>query len=660
MGKISPLILAMTACLALVSCKKESGSTVTTLTNALAQAWNYVEENSAEDAAKEAALAKLPRGKTLYLVGFQWGEPHSFNPLNGYPDWPSRPEFNLMYEHLTEYNSMTGELQPSIGRIERANKDYVSVILNPLAKWSDGRPLTADDVLFSYNLNLTNSDAPCSYIQGFVKELTVDTLKTVIKNKSGDSIGVKTEERVYLWVDKEDRNNPLSVLDQTSTVPILPKHVFEPLLRAAGGSISRVADDPMMGAQIISGPYNLYMASNEKIVIRRRDDYWGNEAYHDGKVAAPEFIVHAIYKGNEHASAALKNGELDISSNYTPRIWLKENVKTWFDAEPYFLPGSIPMFIINTTRPPLDNKHYRRAMAFAIDYEKIKKLAVSGYTTDVQSGLILPFSAESTYFSQEEVDKYGATRYDPERAKEELKLGGFKPIFDKKKNNLLFVLSNARPNTDKNGSVLKDKFGDTVWVGDTMPTVGIMSPSGWTDFESVVRIAITGMRAVGIDVRPNFVDDTQYWPAQTTGNFDLFFDTPIAMLSKSTPWSRFEGVMSARNWKPVGQKMYENIGRWNDPNSENFIPQIDSLLHKIPLMESESEKKKAYTLLNRYFMEEQPTLPVLYRPEEYYEFSTKYWTNFPTAANPYAPPRMPVASAGTRLLWEIVSTTGGN
>jgi peptide/nickel transport system substrate-binding protein len=76
-------------------------------------------------------------------------------------------------------------------------------------------------------------------------------------------------------------------------------------------------------------------------------------------------------------------------------------------------------------------------------------------------------------------------------------------------------------------------------------------------------------------------------------------------------------------------------------------------------MECSEERRAAYTLLNRYFMQEQPTLPVTYRPEEYYQFSEKYWTNFPTAENPYAPPRMPVAGAGTRLLWGIVPT-GGN
>ncbi|MCL1945893.1 MAG: ABC transporter substrate-binding protein [Chitinivibrionia bacterium] len=626
MRKFSPLILAIAALLTLASCKKESGSTATTLSDALAQAMNYEESDDAGNAKIEAEIARLPREETLYLVGFQWSPPYSFNPLAGWPDWPARPEFNLMYEQLTAFNSMTDEIVPLIGRVEQANNDFVSVILNPSAKWSDGKPLTAADVVFTYNLNLNSPDAPCSYIKGVIKEVSVDTLRT-------DDL---VEERLYLWVDKEDRNNPLSVLDLISTVPILPAHVFEQLIRAAGGSVSTVAGDPMTRPHVISGPYNYLMHSNEKIVVKRRDDYWGNNALHDGKMPAPKYVVHPIYKGNDHSSAALRKGELDVSSNFMPRVWLKKTVNTWFEGEPYFKPGAIPMFIINATNPPLSSKHYRRAMAFGIDYEKIKNLAVSGYTTDLQPGLIMPFSAESAYFSQEEVDKYGASIFDPERAKEELRLGGFKPQFDKK-------------------GILLNVIGPD---GNPVPTVGIMCPSGWTDFELVVKNAVESMRSVGIDVRENFVDGSKYYSVMETGDFDLYFDTPASMRSKSTPWSRFEVIMSSRNFRPIGQRMQNNKGRWNNPESSEHISQVDSLLNAIPLMENEEQKKEAYKLLNRIYMEEQPTLPVLYRPEEYYEFSTKYWTNFPTEKNPYAPPRMPVASAGTRMLWELVPTGG--
>jgi peptide/nickel transport system substrate-binding protein len=636
MKRLHPLIFALATALLITSCKTESGSTATTLSDALAQAWNFTETDDSAMNEREAAIARLPRERTLFLVGFQWGTPFSFNPLGSWPDFPIRPEFNLMYEQLTVFNSMTNEIEPLIGRIDESNNDFVSVILNPAARWSDGRRLTSADVLFTYNLNLTNSDAPCSYILGVISHLTVDTVMTTVRNENGDSINVVMEERVFVWVDKEDRNNPLSVLDLISTVPIWPQHVFEPLLRAAGGRIADVVRDPMSRPQVVSGPYNYFMHSNEKIVIRRRDDYWGNDALRGGRLPAPEFIIHPIFKGNEHASTALRRGDLDISSNFIPRVWRHKTVHTWFDGPPFYKPGAIPMFIINTTQFPLNNKHFRRAMAFAINYEDVRNLAVSGYSTEIQSGLIMPFSAEAQFFDEDDVQRYGATRFDPEAAKRELELGGFTPVWDRR-GNLSHVL-------DANG--------------DTVPPIGIMSPSGWTDFESVVRIAVDGMRAVGIDVRPNFVDASRYFSVKETGDFDLLFDTPASMRSKSTPWARFEVVMSTRNFRPIGQRMQNNAGRWNDPSLPNHIPQVDSLLQAIPLMNCETELKEAYTKLNRIFMQEQPTIPVVYRPEEFYSFSTRWWTNFPTESNPYAPPRMPVASAGTRMLWEIVPTGG--
>ena len=48
-----------------------------------------------------------------------------------------------------------------------------------------------------------------------------------------------------------------------------------------------------------------------------------------------------------------------------------------------------------------------------------------------------------------------------------------------------------------------------------------------------------------------------------------------------------------------------------------------------------------------------PVLPVMYRPATYYNFSTKHWTNFPTAETPYAPPDNLVVTTGVSALWEI-------
>ncbi len=640
MKKLVPLLLSGAILLSVVSCKKDKGTSGTTLSDALITALSDDTETS-ETPDESEEISTFEREKTLYLVGFQWGDPSSFNPLNGWPAWPTRPEFNLMYEQLTVYNSMSGKIEPLLGRLEEKNNDYVSVILNNKAKWSDGVPLTAADVKFTYDMNLNHPEAPCSYVEGFLKEVTVDTLYTLSYNADSSVSDTTVEERIFLHVDKNGRNNPYSLADFISSIPILPKHIFAPLIAAAGGELGEVARDIMDRPQVVSGPYNLFTYSNEKIVIKRRDDYWGNEALYGGRQAKPEYVIHPIYKGNEHSSNALKHGDLDISSNFMPRIWMKKGVGTWYDSLPYFKAGSVPMFIINTTKAPLNDKHYRRAMAFAIDYSKIAKLAVSGYTDPIQSGLIMPFSAESTYYSQEEVNKYGATRFDVEAARAELKAGGYVSVFEDttKTKDGEIVYGNLKHVLDKNGK--------------KMPSLSIKSPAGWSDFESIVKLAVKSMREVGIDVREGFVDASQYWPAQHTGDFDLFMDTPMAKLSASMPWARFEKIMSSSNWKPVGGKMYENIGRFNNPESENYIPEIDSLLNAVPLLTDEAQIREALTTLNKYFMDEQPTLPLLYRPEEFYEFSTKHWTNFPTENNPYAPPHMPVAGAGTKILWEI-------
>ena len=76
-------------------------------------------------------------------------------------------------------------------------------------------------------------------------------------------------------------------------------------------------------------------------------------------------------------------------------------------------------------------------------------------------------------------------------------------------------------------------------------------------------------------------------------------------------------------------------------------------LDKIPTIRDEAELTLAYRELNKIFMETIPVLPVMYRPTQYYQFSTKHWTNFPTEENPYAPPQHLIVAAGVKALWEI-------
>lgn len=122
--------------------------------------------------------------------------------------------------------------------------------------------------------------------------------------------------------------------------------------------------------------------------------------------------------------------------------------------------------------------------------------------------------------------------------------------------------------------------------------------------------------------------------------------TQTAEMSAASPWNRFDQIMGSVSYKPVGEEAFANQGRYKNADA-------DKLISTIPAMTDEKELTEAYRELNKIFMETIPALPVMYRPTQYYQFSTKHWTNFPSEENPYAPPQILVIAAGVKALWGI-------
>lgn len=570
----------------------------------------------------------LPRADTFYVAGRQWGEPTTFNPLLSNPAWPVSG-MNLMYETLLLYNPLTGKMEPLLAESWKQNDDSIEVTLNAAARWSDGKPVTGWDAKYSYDLGEKNKSLPMAPVWQYITAVKLlDAGGNEVEDKPSDTKDYP--RRVKFLLDKE-KSNPLIVLDNLQDIRIVPRHVFEPLFQKLG-NLEAVTNLKCDKDPIISGPYQLKLYSSEKIVTERRPDYWGNAALHDGKLPAPKYVVHPIYKSNDHFSIALQQGRLDMSSTFVPRIWRKaeKGVRAWFDEAPYFAAAAMPMLIINAKHGPLSDVAYRRAMAFAVNYTDIRELAASGYSDPLQAGLILPFGLEGKYFSAEDAKQYGVT-YDPARAKQTLAEAGYKSIFNEKGE-----LTETR---DKNGQ--------------RVPTVYIKSPTGWSDWESIVKIAVRGMREAGIDARERFIDASLFWNAGFQGDFDLIMNTPASPPSPSKPWSRFETVLTTADFAPEGEKIYKNIGRFNDPKAPGYIARIDQLLNTIPNMKSEAELVAAYRELNIIFMQQQPTIPLMYRPDQFYEFSTRHWSNFATAKNPYLPQQVPGERLGTKMLWSL-------
>lgn len=591
-----------------------------------------------------------PREKTLYIGGFQWGEPASFNPLSDWPvTWPATGGSNLMYESLFAYNILTGELEPLLASRYEFDRSVITVFLNEGTKWSDGKDLTVDDVEYTYYLHKRYQTLHHS-IWRFIDTLEID----------------RDQKSISFVMDKKEFN-PLTVKDMITAVFILPKHVFSKIetdakemhaeLKSKNNGVyeSAVLKQMLavnfMDSTIGSGPYQLAEQSSNRIVLKRVDTYWGNSIIRNGDMAKPQYVIHPLYNGNDDYNTALEEGKLDVSATYSPMIWnqKKNGVGTWEAAEPYYIPGSIPSLLINhtnqksdsiemsgkkyeTTKDVLKDASFRRAIAASIDYEMIRKKAIQGYAPELRPGFVISSGIENIFYNSESANKHGAfteDNYDDLKTRQNLvKMSladaGYTWIED--------------PKNPGGRLVTPD--------GKAIADLKMSTPAGWSDWEVAVKIAATSMRNIGIPVWEDYISEDDYWTNLGMGYFDFIMKSPQSAQLPSLPWSRFEKVMSSEDIDSIGQFIYANEGRYVNRAA-------DSLLKVIPTLLKDNEVEEGYRKLNEIFMKDMPVIPLMYRPSQYYQFSTKHWDNFPTLDNPYAPPSCLSVAAGVKALWHI-------
>jgi peptide/nickel transport system substrate-binding protein len=414
------------------------------------------------------------------------------------------------------------------------------------------------------------------------------------------------------------------VLNAIAETSILPKSVFEPLLKSAktgkSYNMEKILEFKNDAQPVASGPYTLANYSPDQIVLKRSENYWRSSNY-GGRKPAPKYIIHPIYDKNDNFNNAMSRGNLDVSSIYLPRIWekAKDSIRSWSREEPYQLPATITALVVATTKEPFNNVSFRRALAHSIDFDKIKARALSNYTPAMQPGFILPFGLEKKYFNKEDADEFGYS-YNTEKARE--------------------ILQEAGYSWNADGKLLDKKK-------KLVRSISIECPQGWNDWIEAINVVVESFAEIGITATPKIVDYAMWDSDLRRGTFDLAMKTPPTEHSVANPWNRFYQMLSTLSYKPVGEETFVNQGRFQNP-------EINDILANIPTIANEDSLVLAYRELNKLFMETVPVLPLMYRPSTFYQFSTKHWTNFPTAENPYAPPSNLIVAAGVSALWEIV------
>lgn len=271
---------------------------------------------------------------------------------------------SLMYDSLMEQTqdepfSMYGLIAESIER--PADNSWVAFNLRKEAKWADGKQITADDVVWSFNILLEKGTPFFKAYYGDVKEVKATSPSRVI----------------FKFSHNGNSELPLIIAQMS----ILPKHYWTAEGRDFGNTT--------LTAPLGSGPYKIdTVSAGRSIEYIRNPDYWGKDLPLNKGQFNFDRIAIDYYKDNNVALEAFLAGQYDYRLENTAKLWktayespavkdgriIKEEVE-------HGRPAGMQGFIYNIRRPVFADKEVRKALAYAFDFEwSNKQFAYGDYT----------------------------------------------------------------------------------------------------------------------------------------------------------------------------------------------------------------------------------------------------------------------------------------
>lgn len=266
---------------------------------------------------------------------------------------------SLMEQSLDEPFSMYGLLAETIEM--PISRKWVAFNIRAEATWADGEPVTAHDVVWTFNTLLEKG-------QPFFKAYYGDVEK----------VEATTDKRVrFTFKHGDNAELPLII----SQMAILPKHYWT----AEGRDFGATSLDSPLG----SGPYKVgAVTAGRSIEYIRRDDYWGKDlSINKGRFNFDK-ITYDYYKDSNVALEAFFSGEFDFQLENTAKLWATaydapavQNGEIIKEQLSHNRPQGMQAFLYNVRRPVFQDKAVREALAYAFDFEwSNKQFAYGTYT----------------------------------------------------------------------------------------------------------------------------------------------------------------------------------------------------------------------------------------------------------------------------------------
>lgn len=485
---------------------------------------------------------------------------------------------NLVYESLMQRSrdeafTMYGLLAESVEWDDA--RSFIQFNLNPSARWSDGKPVTPEDVIFSFELLRDKGRPPFS-----------TRLRKVARMEKIGALSVR-----FTFNEEADREFPLIL----ALSPVLPKHAT----RVEGFDATTLV--PPVG----SGPYTIKaIKPGERIVYTRNPDYWGKDI--PSKIGFDNYDEISIEYFLQESTLfeAFKKGEIDVYQEGNPSKWARaydfpavtsgQVIKAAFKP---MTPANMYGFVFNTRRPIFADAKLREGLSLVFDFEWVNKnLYENAYSRTQSFWQNSVLSSFGRAAGPEELALLGAAR---DRLPASILDGTYKlPVTDGSGRDRK-VLKQALKLMGEAGYAIRD--GKLVGRDGKPLTFEILTQD--QDQEKLAIAYQRSLSALGIAVSIRTVEDAQFQERTGKFDYDMVIRTYAASLSP--------GIEQQQRWGSETR---------NVPGSDNYAgvanPDIDAMVRHILTARDPAEFQAAVRAHDRLLIAGHYVLPLYHLPEQ--------------------------------------------
>ncbi|WP_412981785.1 ABC transporter substrate-binding protein [Nostoc sp. UIC 10607] len=506
----------------------------------------------------KSTAAQVPQ-----LVSAILSDPKTFN----YPLSQESPNvFPLIYEGLTTENPITGKIEPSLAEYWEISDDKLRFVftLRQGLKWSDGQPLTADDVVFTFNDIYLNEAIPTD---------ARDVLRI------GESRALPKVRKIDARRIEFTTPEPFAPFLGTLGLPILPAHTLKPSIKTKDQEgkpifLSKWGVDTPPDQIIVNGPYKLERYNTSQRVVFRRNPYYWRKGPKGESQPYIERIVWQIVESTDTSLLQFRSGGLDtvgVSPDYFSLLKVQEEQGNFkiFNGGP--ATGTTFVFF-NLNKGKRDGKplvdpiksrwfntvEFRQAVAYAIDRQTMINNTFRGLGKPQNS----PISVQSPYYLSPE-EGLKVYNYNTQKAKELLLKAGFKyndknQLIDAQGNRVRFsLLTNA-------GNKIREAIGSQ--IKQDLSKIGIQvdfTPLAWNTYTDKLSNSLdweVSMLGLTGGLEPN--DGANVWSPE--GGLHMFNQKPQAGQKPIEGWE-------VAPWEAEIAKLYIQGARELDPAKRKEI-----------------------------------------------------------------------------------------